>query len=375
MISLYIHIPYCVKKCLYCGFYSTPYLSKDADDFVTALCGEILLRRQQLAKKSIESIYLGGGTPTVLAPSQLERMFSVLPSWIKDAELEFTSEANPSTMAADVLSLLLHHGVNRLSIGIQSFSNRLLQVLERRHTALEGLDAFARARTAGFKNINIDLICGIPGQNRDEWDDTLQTTLDLRPEHISLYCLSLEENTPLMHMVSSGSIRMLEDDIIADFYRYGVKKLFSAGYARYEVSNFSLPGFECRHNLHYWKRKEYLGLGPSAGSFLSGKRYENVPDMHAYIQRIKNGKLPFRTEEEIQTSAAAREAILLGLRTASGINMDHFKKEFGDVLFDRILYHAEKLQSAGLLVCSGNSIRLTDRGFMLIDEALARLGI
>ena len=374
MLSLYIHIPYCVRKCLYCGFYSTQYLETEADEFIAAFQIEAKNRRNEVRAKRIGSIYMGGGTPTVLSLAQIERVISIIKqNFTFERNAEFTVEANPGTLTDNYASCLLEQGVNRLSLGIQSFSDKTLQTLGRIHSAEQGVDAFRCARTAGFNNIGIDLIYGIPGQTAEEWELTIDTTLALKPEHISIYSLSLDKGSHFKQFADDGGFVLPADEIVARMYEQAVGSLKGSGYGRYEISNFSLPGFACRHNQHYWQRGEYLGLGPGASTFLAEKRYDNIPDSAEYIRRLRNDLPAIVSEETLSADMAARETLLLGLRTEQGVDLRLFRRQFGAALLTQMQEKVYVLEIAGLLLIADDFLRLTDRGFLLLDEALERL--
>ena len=374
MLSLYIHVPYCVRKCLYCGFYSTPYSPRKADDFIAALKIEAEQIRKDIINGCMGSIYIGGGTPTVLSREQLGQVIADMRRCFTfDDDAEVTVEANPNTLSSGYLSFLLEQGVNRLSLGIQSFSDKALSVLGRLHNAREAVDAFRRARISGFKNIGIDLIFGIPGQNATEWQKTIDAAIALRPEHISAYNLSLDEGSQFTRLEKMGEIVLPEDEIVAEMYEHAVQSLSRAGYCRYEISNFALSGFACRHNLNYWERGEYLGLGPGSSSFLAGTRYDNIADCDEYARRLCNG-LPARQSEEIvRADLAATETLMLGLRTVQGVDLLRFRREHGTDLLNHLREGIGSLTAAGLILIMDERLRLTDRGFLLSDEVLKRL--
>ena len=376
MLSLYIHIPFCVRKCRYCGFYSTAYSSSHADAFITALKYESTSLSKDFRHKLFSSIYIGGGTPTVLSSEQFALLAGIIrEDFTIDDGAEFTVEANPNTITHDKLSLIRSEGVNRISLGVQSFSDEVLQILGRLHTAEQAADAFRVARSVGFENISIDLICGIPGQTADHWEDTLDAAIKLKPEHVSAYNLSLDAGSQFMQESESGEFALPHEDICAAMYERAVIKLANAGYGRYEISNFSLPGYECRHNMNYWERGEYLGLGPGAWSFISGKRYANIADTTEYEQRLSHGRTIIDDQEIVGSRSSARETVLLSLRTTKGLDLFRFEQEFGRDLLCRLESNAVPLRQAGLLRMQEGRLTLTDRGIILLDEALARLSV
>jgi oxygen-independent coproporphyrinogen-3 oxidase len=374
MLSLYIHVPFCVGKCHYCGFYSTIYTPELANEYVAALCFEAEKNQQVFDGRTFDSVYIGGGTPTALSADQLEKLIAALHKHFHiSKDVEFTVEANPKTVSGSQLALLREAGVNRLSLGVQSFHDDVLKTLGRLHSAREAVDAFMLARSAGFTNIGIDLIYGVPGQADGQWDEALDTANFLKSEHISAYSLSVDEGSRFRKETEAGRFALPGDEQVATQYRHAVKSLGLAGYSRYEISNFSLPGFICRHNMNYWERGEYLGLGPGAWSFISGRRYRTIADVREYSFRTNSG-LPVIGEEEAATlRQAANETVMLGLRTVQGVDRVRYEQEFGADAAQRLEKNAAPLKQAGLIEESKGRIRLTERGFLLADEALARL--
>jgi oxygen-independent coproporphyrinogen-3 oxidase len=376
MLSLYIHIPFCVKKCRYCGFYSTSYSPGRADEFLSGLIHEAEMYRNDFSHQPFSSIYIGGGTPTVLSPAQFGLLIKVIREHFPiDDNVEFSVEANPNTATSEKLSFLLAQGVNRLSLGVQSFSDEVLQTLGRLHTGEQASDAFRLAKIAGFRNIGVDLIYGIPGQTAAHWEETLDAAITLKPEHISAYSLSLDDGSLFLREAEAGRFTMPVDEVMAAMYERAVMKLDNAGYGRYEISNFTLPGHECRHNMNYWDRGEYLGLGPGAWSFISGRRYANISDTTEYAQRLSNGGSAVDAQETIGPELSAGEMIFLGLRTMKGLDLLRFEQEYGADLLRRLEKNAAPLTDAGLLCMTEGRLRFTDRGILLSNEALARLSV
>jgi oxygen-independent coproporphyrinogen-3 oxidase len=374
MLSLYIHVPFCVRKCRYCGFYSTPYSSGNADAFISGLKHEAALYRNDFRNRAISSIYIGGGTPTVLSSEQFGLLVGIIREHFTiDDSIEVTVEANPNTITHEKLSLMRSQGVNRLSLGVQSFSDDVLQILGRLHTAEQAADAFRVARSAGFENISIDLIYGIPGQTADHWEEALDAAIALKPEHVSAYSLSLDAGSQFKREAEAGEFALPDEEICAAMYERAVIKLNNAGYGRYEISNFSLPGYECRHNMNYWERGEYVGLGPGAWSFISGRRYANIADTMEYVQRLSSGRTIIDDQENVGSRSSERETVLLSLRTTKGLDLSRFEQEFGPDRLGRLERNAVLLRDAGLLRVKEGRLTLTDRGILLLDEALARL--
>ncbi len=375
MLSLYLHIPYCVGKCPYCGFYSTKYTSNNVAKFIAALRKEAISRQERFCNRLFHTIYIGGGTPSVLSDHEFAEILNIIKTYFLIADkAEFTVEANPQSAVDRDLTLWRTHGVNRLSLGVQSFSHDVLRTLGRLHTAVQAKSAFLRARSAGFRNIGMDLMYGIPGQTDDQWRDSLDEAITLRPEHLSIYSLSLDEGSVFTQEAEAGRLS-LPDDAAADMYGHAVTALVRAGYRRYEISNLSLPEYECRHNLNYWQRGEYLGLGPGAWSFLSGTRTRNVADVNQYIAGMT---LDVETVAESETPGieeSSRETILLSLRTAKGLDLLRYRLEYGPLLFRRLESAMLSLVEAELIHVKDNMLTLTDRGILLSNETLLRLSI
>ncbi|HUJ17318.1 MAG TPA: radical SAM family heme chaperone HemW [Nitrospirota bacterium] len=374
MLTLYIHIPFCVRKCHYCGFYSTEYTRENADAYLSALNREAEANRPLVGTQTIRSIYIGGGTPTVLAGNHLQSVLALPRKHFPVAPgAEFTVEANPGSLTRECVQLMLQQGVNRLSLGIQSFSDELLAFLGRPHSTKEALDAYALARTEGLGNIGIDLIFGIPGQSMRQWEETLDTAIALRPEHISAYSLSLDEGSKFMRASASGVFTLPDDDDAADHYASALESLGRAGYEHYEISNFALPGFSCRHNLNYWQRGQYLGLGPAAWSSIGNRRYQTIPELHEYARRMNSGQPAIAEEETIDDHQAAQERVMLSLRTSRGLDLSAFGEACGAGEVLRIRGNAEPLKLSGLLEEAGGWLRLTRSGFLLANEVISRL--
>ncbi len=374
MLSLYIHIPYCVRKCPYCGFYSTPYTSDGADDFINALGIEAARYQAEFSNRHFQTIYVGGGTPTALSREQIGKVLDIARNHFEISKgAEITVEANPYTITEDILDLLLERGANRLSIGVQSYSDEVLHKLGRLHTSAQAERAFLLARSSGFKNIGTDLIYGIPGQTTAQWVDTLKTSVQYMPEHVSIYSLSLDEGSLFLEIAKTGNFEYPDDDSAAEMYEYAITIFSRAGYRRYEISNLSLPGFECRHNRNYWSRGEYLGLGPGAWSFISPRRYRNIADVAEYARRLARGISPVAESEQAGPEQASRETLFLSLRTAEGLDLQRYQREYGSIFSKKLKENMAPLVAAGLLAVNKGRATLTKRGILLSNEALARL--
>ncbi len=392
-LGLYIHIPFCEKKCPYCDFNTYAGLQPLYQETIDALCGEMARWAEPLQQRTITSIFLGGGTPTVLAASQLAQIFSAVRRCFTLAgDCEITSEANPGTVDRAKFVLLRELGVNRLSLGVQSFQPDELQFLGRIHGVDDVYRAVDAARSAGFDNINLDFIFGLPHQAPKSWEATLRQALSLQPEHLSLYSLIVELNTPLQNWVSSGRVDAPDDDLAADLYEAAMGMLASAGYWQYEVSNWALrydqeeqphmPARACRHNLLYWRNAEYLGIGPGAHSHLRGhvagkqgvgRRWGNRKPVAGYTRRIRQGEEVAEFEEVIDERLAMGETMMLGLRLLDeGVAYHRFqalhavdlRAVFGNELID--------LQRSALLQLDDERVRLTPKGLMVGNQVFAR---
>ena len=364
---LYIHIPFCIRKCVYCDFLSLPFDEQTARRYVSGLCRELELKSNIAGK--LRTIFIGGGTPTLLPGDCFEQLFRCLrKNFLFSPEIEITVEANPGTVTAPKLEVLLSLGVNRMSVGIQSFHDDELKMLGRVHTADEALEAVNLMKNAGFKNYSVDLMYGIPGQTIRAWKETLTKALGLSPYHISAYELTPEEGTPLWRLIKENAVRMPEEGLVLDMYDYAIDFLQSMGFEHYEISNHALPGFRCLHNLNYWDRGEYLGTGAGAHSFIKGVRSRNTSDVSAYIENLKNDLIPEAEAIRISPDEALKEFIFLGLRKTEGIDLAQAKKMHAD--FPNA---CSELISSGHLALSGNSLRLTRKGLPVSNMVIVRL--
>ena len=297
MAGIYIHIPFCKRRCIYCDFFSTTQ-SEKKPAYVHALCQELNIRKDYLEGEDIETIYLGGGTPSQLTQEELEEIFSTLYNIYKVKEdAEITLEANPDDLTPEYVAMLRQLPINRISMGIQTFQEETLKLLHRRHTAKQAIEAFERCREAGFQNISIDLMYGLPGETLDTWKQDLQQAIALHPEHISAYHLIYEEDTALWKLREQHQVEEADEDLSLTLFTTLIDELTGAGYQHYEISNFCLPGLHSRHNSSYWTGKKYLGCGPSAHSFNGTSRQWNVASLSAYIDGIQQGKPDYEIEE------------------------------------------------------------------------------
>ena len=363
--GLYIHIPFCRQKCFYCDFPSFAGRERYEADYTDALCRELAVQGVLYRAKwgSPRTIYMGGGTPSLLPIGLLAKILQAIADVFGDAaDREFTVECNPGTVDAAKLRALRAGGVNRLSFGVQTFDDTLLKKIGRIHTGAQAREAMALARTAGFQNVSMDLIYGLPGESLAELERDLEAMVALEPEHISIYGLQLEEGTAFAKMQEMGRLMLPDDDTVERMYDTMTAFLSAHGYARYEISNFAKPGFESRHNLSYWQDVPYLGVGAAAHSYLEGQRYENVREIPAYIEGIRTGKGVRRQEETMTREIAMEEFAFLALRTARGIDRARFERRFGVPLEAVYADAIAKLKRQGLLEADEAGVHLTPLG-------------
>lgn len=364
--GLYIHVPFCKTKCGYCDFFSVTSLS-DIPEYIKAILEEISLYGHEF--EFFDTIYIGGGTPSLLSCSDLSDILNhARKTFTIDADAEITVEVNPADAHLQFLIFLRQAGVNRLILGIQSFDDNVLHFLERRHTPRQAWESIARARAAGFDNIGVDLIYGIPGQSLLSWKDTLSRALFFEPEHLSCYQLSLEDDTPLGHRHKEGDFDLPDEDGQMDFFMTTADILEEAGYLHYEVSNFARADrFKSRHNQKYWRHTSYLGCGPAAHSFSGQRRWWNVRSLKQYILDLRGGRRPVEGSEQITLLQKKLEACFLGLRTGEGIPIKHFSEQQGTP-------HPEKrelldeLVRQGLIVIRDGFLKPTRRGLAVADR-------
>jgi oxygen-independent coproporphyrinogen-3 oxidase len=374
MISIYVHVPFCTSKCYYCGFYSTVYYDAVADNYLDALEREIVEKSGLLANRNAVTIYIGGGTPSVLSHGRLTRLLNILGKVISFATLkEISCEINPHSGSQDVLDCLARSGVTRVSIGVQSFSNEVLRTLMRPHGSDQAVRTVIEAQRSGFRSVGLDLMYGVPDQTMKDWSATVEEACRLRPGHLSLYALSLDHGSRLSDDVRSGTRTLPEDELAASMYELGCERLQQAGYHQYEISNFSLPGHECLHNRHYWERGEYIGLGPSATSFVGNRRSTNISDVREYVDRIRTRRSIMSFEETLSDRQAATEILMLGLRKTSGVDLRRFAAMFGAELRDAVLGRAREMNTREMLEIDDRTLRLTSRGMLLSNDVIARL--
>lgn len=363
---LYIHIPFCIRKCIYCDFLSFAYDESLAKQYIDALCKELSLRKDHTI--TLKTVYIGGGTPTVLPEECFVRLFKCLQENFKYYPIEITVEANPGTLDESKLKTFISLGVNRLSLGIQSFNDNELKTLGRIHTSEEGVRAIEMIKGAGIRNFSIDLMYGIPGQTIKTWKVSLSKTVDFLPAHISSYELTPEKNTPLHRMMSSGEIKMPDEELVLDMYSNAIDYFSKNGYEHYEISNFAQPGHRCIHNLNYWDRGEYAGAGAGAHSFIKNIRSRNTDDINRYINDLKEGRLPETESTEIKHEDAIKEFIFLSLRKTEGISLLKAGK-LGNDITDA----SKELVEEGYVIVKDGHLRLTGKGMVISNVIIVKL--
>jgi len=369
--SLYLHIPFCVRKCSYCDFVSFEQSESSSAGYVDLLLEELNLRSKLLAPQVVSTIYFGGGTPSLLSPALISSLLAAARNHFSvEASAEITLEVNPGTVTLASLEGYLAAGVNRLSIGIQSLDDRQLETLGRIHSEAEARQAFTLARTAGYSNIGIDLMHGLPGQTLDAWQVTLQEAMSMMPEHISVYGLSVEDGTPFAKKAQQGELHLPDEELAAAMFELTAASLRRAGYEHYEISNFARPGCRSRHNQVYWQRGSYLGFGAGAHSFLNfhgyGERWENPATLAEYAAAVNGKELP-DTEMELTRKEAMSEFMFLGLRLLEGVDKEDFVRKFGLELEEVFPNVADTLSRKGLLQEQGSMLRLTSKGLLLAN--------
>lgn len=372
-IALYIHIPFCAKHCAYCDF--NTYVEKQQNAIVQRTVDAIRRDIEQAATgvvgREVETIFFGGGTPTFLSGQQITSILDTIRANYKISPgAEISSEANPGSSDADKFAAMYQAGFNRLSIGVQSFDDALLTALDRFHTASEAERALKAARSAGFTNINLDLMFGLPRQTIDLWKHTLDRALVLGAEHLSLYALTLEPGTRFERKHAGGKLPLPDEDAELEMYESSIALLQSAGYEHYEVSNFAKQGFRCRHNQVYWHNEEYLGVGPGAVSYLGGTRYKRERLPGRYATKLETGEALEVETETLDNNGALGETMMLGLRLREGIDSAAVHKRYGVDPLTHFATQIERLVRHELLITEGSTLRLSHRGLLLANTVL-----
>ena len=363
--AAYVHIPFCSHICYYCDFAKVLMTGQPVEAYID----ELLKEYDSYGISSLKTLYIGGGTPSVLPADQLEKLLTHLTKNLDLEELEeFTVEANPSDLTDEVLAVLADSPVNRISLGVQSFDNKLLKKIGRTHTEAEVYSSIERLRAAGFENITIDLIYGLPNQTMEMVERDVQKFLELDLPHVALYSLILEDHTVFMNRQRRGRLRLPSDDRNADMYEYIIETLTAKGYSHYEVSNFGKIGYESKHNMTYWDNAEYYGVGAGASGYLEGIRYKNHGPVHHYL-REENKRV---NEEVLTRKQRIEEEMFLGLRKKNGVSIERFHKKFGQTLEEIYGTIIEELTFQKMLFEADGRIRMTEKGFELGNEVFER---
>jgi len=368
-LGLYLHFPFCKSKCPYCDFNS--YQLKEENQissYISAFYQEITIYSKKLKKNKVKTIYLGGGTPTILSGVQIYNILEFCKDkFTIDKDAEITIEANPGTLDGKKLKLLIESGINRLSLGAQSFNNLFLKKLGRIHNTQDIIDSYYLARKEGFYNINIDIMFALPDQTTEDLQATLKKAISLKPDHLSLYNLTIKPGTEYYKKYKKGKLKLPNEDEEFDMYNWVIKFLEESGFEHYEISNFARPYKRSMHNLIYWQNKPYLGIGAGAYSFIKGYRYMNYENPARYTKEIMSGKLPVDNGEKLSLRKRMIETIILGLRTKDGVGYIKFKTRFGVNLNDIFAEQVNKLVNLGLLQKDDYRIKLTREGVFLAN--------
>lgn len=380
--GIYIHTPFCRSRCSYCDFATGMFESDAAERYVLALVREISVWQEIESPAKVDTIYFGGGTPSLLKVEQLERILSAVQSRFQvGPDSEITLEINPgdggisAEARRETMRAWRQLGINRASFGAQTFDDRELKMLGRTHDARDTRQTFQHLRDAGFDNLNFDLIAGLPGQTMAGWKRNLAEALVLRPEHLSLYLLDVHEGTPLHDQIKRGTRPKPDEDLAAAMYAVMVDEVTAAGYEHHEISNFCLPGFESRHNTKYWSGAPYYGFGNSAHSYDGARRrWANERDVAKYVELVEKGQSPIVERTSLSEEDARSEAIFLGLRLMRGIDLKNYQTRFGSDLREQFNGELNRLASADLIEIDGQSLKLTTRGALLSNEVFAALG-
>ena len=370
MAGLYLHIPFCKRRCIYCDFYSTTQSDKKGQ-YISALCKELRERKDYADNEIIETIYWGGGTPSQLSYEDFSKLFSTIAEvYNVSTDAEITLEANPDDLTEEYLESISNLPFNRLSMGIQTFDEERLKLLNRRHTATQAIEVFERCRRFGIHNISIDLIYGLPGESLQDWDYDLQQALALHPEHISAYHLIYEEGTPLWDMKQKHTVEEANEDLSLNLFKHLIHTLKSNGYEHYEISNFSLPGKNSRHNSSYWNGKKYIGCGPSAHSYDGVSRQWNISSLDRYIGGVNSGEKIYEVEE-LDLNTRYNDFVITTIRTSHGMSLLRLKTEFGKKLYDYCMRMVRPHVKQGTMQIVGDTLKLTESGIFVSDNIMS----
>lgn len=371
---LYLHVPFCRSKCGYCAFHSQVPNDDAMQVYLDAVMREIALWGDRLGNVPVETVFLGGGTPSMLPTRAIDALLNRLSKTFAVKQgAEISMEANPESVLRDTFLYDIHAaGINRLSLGVQSLNRDLLHILGRPHTAKQAVVAVEQARKNGFGNINLDFIWGLPGQSLGNWLKELKSIVKLKPDHISCYSLTIEENTPFEKAHDDGTIELPSDDDQSKMFLYGAEFLELQGYAHYEISNFARMGYQCRHNLGYWEGADYLGLGPSAVSTVNSRRWSNVKDLNTYVQHVESGEIG-NNAEALTPHERMQELIMLRLRTARGLRLAAYKELTGRTFMEDFRPMITALHQHGLIKIRNGYLNLTKRGMLVSNTIIENL--
>jgi oxygen-independent coproporphyrinogen-3 oxidase len=373
MAGIYLHIPFCESRCIYCNFYSTTQQENLKERYVSAICNELHERKAYLKGEDIHTIYIGGGTPSQLSIEQLQIIFEKIKEEYNLSSCEeITIEANPDDLTPNYIIGLKTLPVNRISMGIQTFNDKALKFLNRRHDAEGAIRAINLCKEAGFLNFSIDLIYGLPGETLQQWEEDITKALQVCPSHISAYCLSYEKGTPLYRMMKEGKIAEIDDDTNLAYYTLLINKLKDAGYEHYEISNFCLPGRSSRHNSSYWQGVPYLGCGAAAHSYNGEEREWNVANIEQYVSGIESKRRNYE-KEELDVTTRYNEMIMTRLRTSIGLDLHVLKELFGKDMYNYCLQTAEPYIKSEQLMVDNKYLRLTEKGIFTSDYIISDL--
>ena len=386
-IGLYLHVPFCETKCPYCDFNTYSGIEDQIPGYVRAVENELRGWGNLLSRPPVRTIFLGGGTPSYLPADDIESiLITIRQSYEVDDAAEITMECNPGDVTPERAASWIASGINRISMGAQSFDDGLLKLLGRRHTAVEARNAFQTLRGSGFLNQSLDLMYGLPHQSLEQWTDSLDTALALNPDHISLYGLQIEKGTPLAVDVETGRYPVPDDDLAADMYEEAQRMLAARGFAQYEISNWSKPGMESQHNLIYWRNEPFLGVGPGAHSWIAGQRFANLKSPRRYVAVVADEygpadpdpvmamRMPAGPVEQVDVTTPAidvAETMMMGMRLNQGVGKSRFKERFGKNLGDVFPDEINRLLGIGLIEVTDDAVRLSERGRLLGNEVFA----
>lgn len=372
MAGIYLHIPFCKRRCVYCDFYSTTMESRK-DAYIQALCEELKMRREYLNGASVETVYFGGGTPSQLDEVHFEHVFDVINQVYSLSSVpEITLEANPDDLTPMYVNMLRRLPFNRISIGIQTFQDDTLCLLRRRHTAQQAIEAVKRCQDAGFSNISIDLMYGLPKESKESWQADLQQAIALDVPHISAYHLIYEEGTELWNLRRKHQIEEIDEERSVEFFSMLIDTLQAVGYVHYEISNFAKPGMYSRHNSSYWDGTYYLGCGAAAHSYNGISRQWNVASLDTYIENIKSGLLPCEIES-LDQYTRYNDKVITSIRTSKGLSLSALQLEFGQRLYNYCLSNADTYLKEGLLTIENGRLHLTRKGIFVSDGIMSDL--